>query len=123
MSDEIAAFAIATGSTTLEAARKARVTPRTIDRWLATPSFRKRISEIRTEILERSTGQLVNILTCAIGSLRSLLVSESDHVRLGAARTILDTAVKYHEVLALEERVKNLEERESQGPDQEAGAE
>lgn len=123
MSDEIAAFAIATGSTTLEAAKKAGVSPRTIDRWLATPSFRTRINEIRSEILERATGKLVSILTCAIETFRTLLSSESDHVRLGAARSIVETAVKYHEVLNLDERVKRLEEGESQGPDRKAGAE
>jgi hypothetical protein len=109
---EAAALALAAGATIPAAAARARCGVRTVKRWLATqPEFRRRIGELRGEMIGRALGTLTDALAEAAGVLRQLLASQSDAIRLGACRSILEVTTKLKETCELEQRLSALEQR------------
>jgi hypothetical protein len=109
---EAAALALARGCTTAEAAEESGAAKRTILAWSATlPAFRRRVQALRGEMTGQALGRMVNNMNQAAEKLRSLLEAESETVRLGAARSILELGIKFRETVELEERVAELEAR------------
>jgi transposase len=101
--------ALAAGHSIKEAAKIAGVGERTAHRRLDDPAFKERVSEMRTEFLSEAVGRLSDATTEAAKTLRSLLESKSDSVRLSAARSILEFAPKLRETVELERRLAALE--------------
>lgn len=104
---------LASGSTTAAASERSGVSARTIHRKLAEPAFRARVSSFRAEALSRAAGRLADGTVESVDVLRVLLKSESENVRLAAARTILDASHRSqlgleheHRLLALEDYVR-----------------
>src|SRR4051812_42945762 len=87
-------LALASGKTVADAARDAGVSVSTAHRRMAEAEFRRQVAAARTDALARAVGQLADTSTAAVQTLRSLLDAESDTVRLGAARAILDQATR-----------------------------
>ena len=79
---------------------------------LAEPDFRKRLQQVRSEIVQRTTGALTAASTEAVKTLLALQqASTPPTVRLGAARAILEISMKLRENTDLSERIEALEEQ------------
>jgi hypothetical protein len=102
--------ALARGETVRDAAREAKLGERTAWRRMSDPEFRRRLSQIRADVMDRATGRLADAASDAARTLRALLDAESETVRLGAARAILELGTKLRETGELEERLLALEE-------------
>jgi hypothetical protein len=107
---------LAIGATLENAARKAGISVRTAYRYLADPDFQARVEQLRWENLVRTAGMLSG---AALGSVKTLVdlaqdVSVPASVRRGAARDVLEMAVKYRESIEIEPRLAAIEDRLSQ---------
>jgi hypothetical protein len=92
--DELLASALATGSTYDEAARIARISKSTVKRRMADTSFRQRVAEERIEVIDALRGRLLSAAPDAVRTLCELSASgQSESVRLGAARSVLDLSL------------------------------
>ncbi len=105
--------ALAIGATVENAARKAGISERTAYRRLADPDFQARVDQMRRENLARTAGMLSG---AALGSVKTLVDLAQDvavpaSVRRGAARDVLDMAVKYRESAEMEQRLAAIEDR------------
>jgi hypothetical protein len=104
-------LALAAGQTVRDAARTAGIGERTATRRLADPEFRRRVAELRAEMVSRALGQMADGMADAAGTLRNLLKAKADTVKLGAARALLELGVKLRESVELEQRLADLEQR------------
>ncbi len=105
-------LALASGETVREAARLAGIGERTATRRLADADFRRRVAELRGEMVSRAVGRLADGSTEAVAALRKLLdAGTPPAVRLGAARAILELGTKLRESVELEQRLADLERR------------
>jgi hypothetical protein len=68
-----------------------------------------RVAELRGEMVQRSLGRMADGMSNAADVLRALLAADSESVRLGAARSLLELGVKLRESVELEERLRVLE--------------
>jgi len=102
--------ALARGESVRDAAREAKLGERTAWRRMSDPEFRRRLSEIRADVIDRATGRLADASSEAAQTLRTLLGAESETVRLGAARAILELGNRLREACEMEERLRALEE-------------
>jgi hypothetical protein len=113
------ALALAAGDSIAAAAAKAGMGERTAYRRLADPDFRRRVAELRAEMIGRALGKLADGMTEAADVLRQLLAGQTPPaVRLGAARSILELGVKLRESVELEQRVAALETAADQQQEQ-----
>ena len=76
---------------------------------MADPAFRRRVVELRADMVARSLGRLADGMADAADTLRALLRAEGESVRLGAARALLELGTKLRESVELEERLAALE--------------
>jgi hypothetical protein len=106
------ALALATGHTLCDAARCAGVGERTAARRWADPAFRRRVGELRGEMAGRALGKMADGMADAADGLRRLLAAESESVRLGACRALLELGTKLRKSVELEARLAALEARE-----------
>jgi len=113
MIDDTLLKALAIGATVESAARKADVCERTVYRRLADPEFRKRLSALRAEMVERTAGMLTGGGLSAVKTLVDLQqdAATNAHVRRRAARDVRELGLKYRELAELEQRLALLEER------------
>lgn len=108
--DESLALALATGQTVRDAAASVGIGERTATRRCANPDFRRRIAELRGELVARSLGRLADGMADAANVLRELLVAQTPPaVRLGACRALLELGVRLRESVEMEERLAALE--------------
>jgi uncharacterized protein (DUF3084 family) len=92
--DVLLASALATGATYEEAGRIAGVSKSTVKRRMGSEAFRQRVAEERVGLIDTLRGQLLAAAPQAVATLRELSASgESDSVRLGAARAVLDLSL------------------------------
>jgi len=102
--------ALAAGLTIEETAKQTPVSARTIHRWLKDAEFKAEVDAARSQLVNNTLGRLSDSATAAVKTLQELLSSsQPPSVRLGAARAILEMAVKYREAVELAERVKQIE--------------
>jgi hypothetical protein len=115
--DESLALAVAGGQTLRDAATVAGVSERTATRRWADAAFRRRVAELRAEMVARSVGRMADGMSDAADVLRQLLAPGTPPaVRLGAARALLELGTKLRESVELEERLQALEQAHEQGP-------
>ena len=107
----IALQILACGGSPTEAAGAARVTVRTLGRWMTRPDFVKSLRDMRVTALKRIASRLVGLAGSAVDTLAGILTSESasDSVKVRVAIATLDTAVKWNEATEVEERLAILE--------------
>jgi len=111
-SDRIVAAALAAGSTVQDAAQVGQMSERTVRRRLLEPAFRAEVSRLQCESIQGIASDLRGAAAQATRTLIELLeAGTADTVRLAAARTILDHAVRYHDAADVEQRVLELESR------------
>jgi HEAT repeat protein len=107
--DDRLALELASGKTITEAAQLASVSERTAHRRLDDSSFRGRLKTLRAPMVDHATGRLANHSTRAVDTLAALLTAESETVRLGAARAIVELGTKLREATEFEQRISELE--------------
>ena len=112
--------ALAGGATVQEAAAAAGVSERTVYRRLEADTFRRQLAEARSELIARAVGVLARLSSSAATTLGQLLKAESEAVRLGACRAILELAVKMRDAEELEARLAALEQQAAMPPPSEA---
>lgn len=108
--DEHLITALASGASYAKAAAATGLSLRTVNRRMADPDFRRRVSDARFALMEQALGSLASYMPDAAQTLKGLLSSTWDFARLGAARAILETGLKMRDVLELEARIARLEE-------------
>ena len=106
---EQAILALLAHPTIPEAAKACGVGEVTLWRWLQEPAFRDAYRQARRQVLEGAIGSLQQAATEAATTLRALLTADSESVRLGACRAILEQAMKGADLLDLEARIAALE--------------
>ena len=110
--DESLIANLVAGTTVQEAAVRARVGERTAFRRLNDPRFRQRLAETKGRMLEAVSTRLVASAGAACEELERLLKkAESESVRLGAARTILEQVLRMRELVEIDQRLLALEQR------------
>jgi hypothetical protein len=106
---ETVALALASGRTVAEAAAEHHCGERTIRRWLAeVDGFRQRVQELRTELFSLTVGRLSELSVKAAEALGELLDSQTEGVRLQAARSILEHGPKLREATDLAGQVEEF---------------
>lgn len=95
--------------TIAKAADAVGVHERTLRNWMRQPTFSRCFRDARAELLGAAVGRLHGALSEAVHTLRRLQRCDSDSVALGAARAILDNAIRGAEALDLANRVEALE--------------
>jgi hypothetical protein len=106
------ALALASGASIVDAATTAGMSERTAYRRLAKPAFRRRVAEVRAEMVARALGKRADGMSDAASTLRKLLKAKSESVRLSACRALLELGVKLRESVELEARLSELEAKE-----------
>jgi hypothetical protein len=109
--DEALALALAAGQCLRDAAHASGVSERTATRRWSDSAFRRRVNELRGEMVRRALGKMADGMTEAADTLRALLRAESESTRLGAARSILELGNKLRDCVEMEERLSALEKR------------
>src|SRR5262245_24164100 len=104
-----AALGLAVGGTVQAVAGLCEVSERTIFNWLAEPEFKARIDALRAELLARAMGNVAARMVRASEVLGQLLESGNEHIRLGAARTLLQEGVKLRDSVQLAAAVAELQ--------------
>ena len=108
--DHLIVAALAAGSTVRDAATAAGVGERTVRRRLEDPAFRAWVEDARRAAIDLAVGRLADAAAFAASGLRALAErAESESVRLGACRTLLELGLKWREHGAVEERLAALE--------------
>lgn len=109
--ENAALLALARGATTDQAGEEAGVSGRTVRRWLQDDDvFAGRVLELRTQILGRTVGALIDASTEAVATLRACLNANSEATRVRAATAILNATITLRESVDFEERLAALEE-------------
>lgn len=96
-----------------QAAAAADVTPRTLRRWLADPSFRTHLTQASDQALTDATHRLTGSLEDALTVLAELMANRDEKAttRLRAASIIIARTLQFAELKAITERVAALEDK------------
>ena len=108
--EEVAIAALLSEPTIAEAAQKAGISKSTLLRWLQEPAFKARYRAARRSVVEGAIGRLQQAATLAVDALTRNLTCGTPAVEVGAAKAMLDYAIKAVELVDLAERVEQLEE-------------
>lgn len=104
--------ALLSGRTVRQAADQVGVSERQIYRWLDQPAFRNALKEGQTSQLDAIGSRLVALSDPALDALENILdqpAQKGANVARLTAGTILDQTLRWRELVALEERVSQLE--------------
>jgi hypothetical protein len=108
--EEALITALLQGKTIPEAAEAAGVSPRTVNRRLADPGFVRQLQAARQRVLTRAVNVLLEGTVGAAVTLRFLATNaEQEAIRLAAARSVLDYALRGVETVDLAEQVRALQ--------------
>ena len=108
--DEQLALALAAGLTVDEAAARIGVSKSAAFRRLRSPLIRRRVDQLRAEMVDRAIGTMAEGFVTAAATLRLLMrPSETSTIRLRAAAALLDLGAKFAVLAQLEERVAGIE--------------
>lgn len=102
---------------TIKAAAEALgVGERTLHTWLSEPAFDRAYRTARREAVRQAVARLQQSASRAAEALDTIVGNrfERAHVRVAAARAILDLAIKAVELEDLEARITALEERNAE---------
>lgn len=103
--------ALMSSATIGDAASAVGVGERTIWSWLKQPDFAAAYRDCRREATTQAIAQIQQISSAAVARLQQLLDCGKPTIELGAARTILEFAVKAVELEDIAARLSALEER------------
>jgi len=119
--EEQAIAALLSEPTIAAAATKAGIGESTLLRWMAEPDFKARYRAARRSLVEGAIGRLQQAATMAVDALTRNLTCGIPAVEVGAAKSVLDQAVKAVELVDLAERVEALEQAAEAAAEREQG--
>jgi hypothetical protein len=99
-----------TSPTQEHACRGAGVTRETITKWMNNPAFVAELENQRQRAFREALNVVKQSVDQAVLTLRSLLDSSSESVRLRASVHLIQLGLKVREELELEDRLQSLEE-------------
>src|SRR3954451_19104346 len=100
---EAAAIAALLAEPTVEAAAKrTRISESTLLRWLRDAAFSAEYRAARRAVVEGAIGRLQRAATLAVGALERNLTCGVPAVEVGAAKAVLDQAIKGVELIDLD---------------------
>ena len=108
--EEAALSALLSEPTIVDAALKVGVNESTLRRWLQEPEFKAKHRAARRSVVESAIGRLQTVATKAVDTLERNLSCGIPAVEVGAAKSVLDQAIKAVELVDLAERVEALEQ-------------
>ncbi len=108
---DVLVSALARGETHASAATLSGYCVRTVQRRLDDGEFRGEVQRVRSQIVDAAAGRISNTLDAAAICLKNLLVSESDAIKLSAARALFEIGIRLKEVVELESRLQAVEDR------------
>lgn len=104
------AWLVANGKTIKDASEELGIPERTAYRYSGLPEFKRRVSDIRTEILDAATGRITSAATVAVATVLELLGSTNEpSVRLNASKAIINAVRPLSELGELRQRIAALE--------------
>lgn len=109
-----AIYALLESATRKEAATKAAVGLRTLERWLADPEFRKELLAAQREQFSNSGKKLMASMDQAIDALHDVMNNPGQPGaanKYHAASKLLELGTRYHELSNTEERIALLEKK------------
>jgi hypothetical protein len=107
--DESLAFALSTGQTMADAASAAGVSLRTAHRRWADPDFRRRVADLRGEVIAQAASRLAATMARAADRLAELVESPDHRTALMAAKAIVSLGLLAREKVDNETLVRELE--------------
>ena len=109
---ERAIIALLSEPTLKAAATSAGISETTLWRWLRDPTFKDSYRKARSDALAQATARLQTLAAEAVETLVEVHRNQQigAHIRVSAARTLLELAYKVHEMEDLEARIEALEE-------------
>jgi hypothetical protein len=109
---ESAALCVAMGGRLAEAAATAGVAHQTVKIWSMSAEFKRRVSQLRSEMTDRALGVLAdNAANAALKIASIALNSTSERTQLRAACKVIELLIRVRELTELEERVALLEQQ------------
>ena len=109
---EIIVVLVAGGSSIKTASVTAGCSLQTAYNLSATPEFRQRVSEIRTQMTTEAVGKLTSAASQAVDTLMELLTAEHEAtIRLNASKAILTHLGPLSEHGELRQRISDIEAR------------
>ena len=103
------ALALAAGTPVGEAADQAGICRKTVQRWLAKPAFRRLVSRLRGQMLATALGYMSDNMTRAARTVAALLDAPEPHIRLRAARTLMNFGLRFRESVDVTDHIHQLE--------------
>jgi DNA-binding MurR/RpiR family transcriptional regulator len=119
--EEAAITGLLTEPTIEAAAVKAGVSESTLVRWLQEPAFKAEYRAARRSVVESAVGRLQQAASQAVDALARNLSCGIPAVEVGAAKAVLDQAIKAVELIDLAERVESLEQASELAVEREKG--
>lgn len=107
--DSLLAACLAAGKTVQAAATEVGVGERTVYRRLQETEFRGKVAALRGQMMDNVVGRLSEAAGQAFQKLQSLLEADSEPVRLGAAKAIMDQMLRMRESIEFETRLREME--------------
>jgi hypothetical protein len=103
------------------AAKRVDIAESTLLRWMAEPGFRGKYRAARRQVVEGAIARLQTVATKAVGALERNLTCGIPSVEVGAAKAVLDQAIKAVELVDHAERLEALEQIQEQAAEREKG--
>lgn len=97
------------GLSTAETARRAGCSISTVERRMAKPDFWPMVQKLRDAALQEASGRLSSAAVSAVDTLEGLLKSESETLKLGTSRAILEHCYRLRELVGIENRLAEIE--------------
>jgi transposase-like protein len=103
--------ALLSSRTIQDAAKAAKVSERTLYRWMNNPDFRAALADAESDAIDQATRRLIDLQDAAIDALKSLLTNKkaSPWVKLQAAQMVLNSVPKRREQNKVESELEELE--------------
>ena len=108
--DAVLAIYLSAGKSIREAAALAGVAERTVYRRLVQPEFRGKLAVLRGQMIDRLASRISGAGDEVFQKLHSLMEAESEPVRLGAVKTMLDQMIRLREAVEFESRLCQVEQ-------------
>ena len=96
-----AAAGVARGEHSARLIERLGIGRRTLTRWKGREGFRRRVAELRSEMIGKAMGRAVEAASDGATALRRLLNSPNEGIVLGAARALLQLSGHLYEAIEL----------------------
>jgi hypothetical protein len=106
--DVLLATVMATGVSATSAAQQLKYSLRSVQRRMASPSFRTLVATLRAEMVERILGIMTERLTRATEAVAELLDSPEPLMRIRAARLLFQTSMKLRSAVDIDWQIREL---------------